>query len=79
MVMHEGDSRTRAFTVTTFKIDDNSQDTYDFVSSGETTDYESFELGSQNTHKLFITPADPNYYDWLSINEVRVGRHMVCG
>lgn len=70
MAFYKGNERTRAFTVTTFNADDDTEITDEFTSSGGTLDYDIFFLGSDQTYKLVITPDDPNYYDWLSITEV---------
>lgn len=70
IAFYKGDERTRSFSVTTYNQDDQSQITYDFTSSGTTLGYESFTLNSDETYRLYITPAEPNYDDWLSITEV---------
>lgn len=70
VAFYKGDERTRSFSVTTVNQNDQSTVTYEFTSSGTTTDYESFELNSDSTYRLYVTPTGDNYYDWLSITEV---------
>lgn len=80
MGFYKGDERTRAFSVTTFNANDDTEVTYDFTSSGETLGYDVFVLNaSEAVSKLYVTPTDPNYYDWLSITEVskRHSRSMI--
>lgn len=71
MAFYKGDERTRSFTVTTFNNrESQSEITYHFTSSGETLGYEKFELDSDETYELYITPDDPNEEDWIGITEV---------
>lgn len=77
MAFYLGDRRTRSFSVTTFNNDDDSHVTYEFTSSGDRLGYDTFELNSDETYKLQVTPSDPNYYDWFSVTEVKFDVRML--
>lgn len=76
LAFYKGDERTRRFKVKTF--DSNGQKKkYKFTSSGSTLGFEDFQLDSDETVKIMITPINPNKDDWISITEV--SRQSFCG
>lgn len=53
---------------------DGSRESSEYTSSGETDDFEDFELESTGVRKIYIIPISPNSDDWLSITEVGIVR-----
>lgn len=69
IAFYKGDIRTRSFFIKTFAADGTGIAT-NFVASGTTADFESFEINSQQTSKLYIAPRDPDKLLWFSMKEV---------
>lgn len=70
VAMLNGDERTRSFIATASDSGRTVTNTYTFTSSGGTTGYESYDLGTVGTSSLCLRPITPDYYKWLSITEV---------
>lgn len=80
VAFYKGNERKRAFSVVTFNNSDESGVIYQFTSHGDSLGFENFAINTDETYELYITPAEPNYDDWLSITEVwRVHFRQILG
>lgn len=72
LAFYKGDERTRQFFVKTYSSDRSVENQMlTFTSSGATLGFESFEINSNQTSYMYVAPSGDNYYDWISITEVR--------
>lgn len=69
IAFYKGNIRQRTFEVTT-EDDKGATDTVLFTSSGDTLEFGSCDLYSDETVKICMTPAGDDLKEWLSITEV---------